>query len=88
MHTCIDCYIGGVVATIGSPIFGALIMLAFALGRAIPIALGAVAISSIKHLKILSRYQQLFNAIGGLLLIASGLYLLNAYYFLIPALAI
>ncbi|OYY48338.1 MAG: cytochrome C biogenesis protein [Methylophilales bacterium 28-44-11] len=78
----------GVVATIGSPVFGALVMLAFAVGRAIPIALGAVAISSVKHLKVFSRYQQLFNVIGGVLLIASGLYLLNAYYFLIPALAI
>ncbi len=78
----------GVVATLGSPTLGALVMLAFALGRAIPIALGAVAISSVKHLKIFSRCQQLFNVIGGLLLIASGLYLLNGYYFLIPALAI
>lgn len=78
----------GVVATIGSPIFGALIMLAFAFGRAIPIALGAVAISSVTHLKVLSRYQHMFNVLGGILLIASGLYLLNAYYFLIPILAI
>ncbi len=78
----------GVVATIGSPAFGALVMLAFAFGRAIPIALGAVAISSIKHLKVFSHYQQLFNVVGGVLLIISGLYLLNAYYFLIPALAI
>lgn len=77
----------GVVATIGSPVFGALIMLAFALGRAVPIAVGAVAISSVTHLKVLSRYQQMFNITGGILLITSGLYLLNAYYFLIPSLA-
>lgn len=78
----------GVVASIGSPVFGAIVMLAFALGRAIPIAFGALAISSVKHLKLFNRYQQLFNVSGGVLLIASGLYLLNAYYFLIPALAI
>lgn len=78
----------GVVTSIGSPIFGAIVMLAFALGRAVPIAFGALAVSWIMNLKSLDKYYQLFNIGGGLLLIASGLYLLNAYFFLIPELAI
>lgn len=78
----------GVVTSIGSPVFGAIVMLAFSLGRATPIALGAVAVGSLRHRKFFSRSQQWFNIGGGVLLIASGLYLLNAYYFVIPALAI
>ncbi len=35
----------------------------------------------------LSRSQRVFEVIGGIALILSGLYMLNAYFFLIPALA-
>lgn len=78
----------GVVASIGSPAFGAFVMLAFAVGRAVPIVLGGLVIGSVKYLKFFNRSQQLFNVIGGMLLMVPGLYLLNAYYFVIPALAI
>lgn len=77
----------GVVAGIGSPLFGVTLLVAFALGRAIPIILGAWAIGWLESLKVLTDFQKVFEVIGGLVLILSGLYMLNAYYFLIPGLA-
>jgi cytochrome c-type biogenesis protein len=77
----------GVAAGIGSPGFGMVLLLAFALGRSNPIMLGALAMGWLENLSGLSRFHKGFKAIGGILLIASGLYLLNAYLMLIPALA-
>jgi cytochrome c-type biogenesis protein len=78
----------GVVAGIGSPLYGVTLLLAFALGRAIPILLGAAAIGWLESLKWLGKSQKVFEILGGLVLILSGLYLLNAYFFVIPNLAI
>ena len=36
----------------------------------------------------LRRWQRAFDVAGGVLLILSGLYMLNAYFLLIPALAV
>lgn len=77
----------GVVAAIGSPVLGATILLAFAIGRAIPIGAGAWAMGWLETLKPLARYQRMFDIAGGMLLVLAGLYMLNAYYFFIPALA-
>ena len=77
----------GVATSIGSPWFGALLLLAFALGRAVPIILGAWAVGWLENLKPLANIQKSFEIVGGILMILSGLYLLNAYYFFIPALA-
>lgn len=77
----------GVVAGIGSPILGAIILLAFALGRAIPIGLGAWSMGWLETLKPLAGYQKAFDVIGAGLLILAGLYMLNAYFFFIPELA-
>lgn len=77
----------GVVAAIGSPLLGLVLLVAFAVGRAIPIALGAYAIGWLEHLKPLDGYRRVVEGLGGIVLIATGLYLLNAYYFVIPALA-
>ena len=77
----------GVATGIGSLLFGATLLLAFALGRSVPILLGAWAIGWLESLKSLEHSQRLFEIIGALLLIVSGLYMLNAYFFVIPALA-
>ncbi|HKJ09111.1 MAG TPA: cytochrome c biogenesis protein CcdA, partial [Gammaproteobacteria bacterium] len=77
----------GLVAGIGSPVFGLLLLLAFGLGRAVPIIMGAVAVGWLEGLSGLQRYHRVFSTAGGLLLILSGLYMLNAYYFVIPSLA-
>lgn len=65
----------GVAAASGSPVFGITLLLAFALGRAIPILLGAIAIGWLESLNVLSQSQKGFEVAGGVVLIVSGLYL-------------
>ncbi|MDP3668313.1 MAG: cytochrome c biogenesis protein CcdA [Telluria sp.] len=77
----------GVAAGIGSPVFGVALLLAFALGRTIPILLGAIAVGWLENLSGLRRFHKVFEVIGGILLILSGLYMLNAYFVVIPGLA-
>ena len=70
-------------ASIGSPLFGFALLLAFALGRSIPVILGAWSMGWLESLKILSNYQTLFEIIAGITLVLTGLYLLNEYFFII-----
>lgn len=77
----------GVATGIGSPGFGVALLLAFALGRAIPILLGAMAVGWLENLSGLVRFHRAFEVIGGILLILTGLYMLNAYFIVIPNLA-
>lgn len=78
----------GATAGLGSPWVGATLLLAFAVGRALPVALGAMSISWLENLRGLATYRRAFEIFGGVTLIASGLYMLNAYFFWVPALAI
>jgi cytochrome c-type biogenesis protein len=78
----------GVTAGLGSVVLGVVLLFAFAVGRAIPIALGAFAVSWLENLKSLSRYRRGFEIAGGVTLIAMGLYMLNAVYVWIPELAV
>lgn len=77
----------GVAAGVGSALFGVLLLLAFAIGRAIPIALGAWSVGWIQNLRGLAAYGRAFEILGGVLLIASGLYMLNAYFLWVPSVA-
>jgi len=77
----------GVATGIGSPLFGATLLLAFALGRAVPIILGAWAVGWLESLKSLRQSQHAFEIVGTALLILSGIYMLNAYFAFIPELA-
>ena len=77
----------GVAASVGSALFGVLLLLAFAIGRAVPIALGAWSVGWIQNLRGLAAYGRAFEILGGVLLVASGLYMLNAYFIWIPFLA-
>lgn len=78
----------GVAAGVGSITFGILLLLAFALGRAIPILLGGWAVGALEGMKGLQRYQKSFEIVGGIVLIVTGLYMLNAYFVVIPELAL
>ncbi|MFH1343399.1 MAG: cytochrome c biogenesis protein CcdA [Pseudomonadota bacterium] len=78
----------GVTAGIGSVWLGVVLLLAFALGRAVPVAIGAFAIGWLENLKHFARYRQGFEIAGGVLLIAMGVYMLNAVYIWIPELAV
>ena len=77
----------GVAASVASPLIGAGLLLAFAIGRAIPIAVGAIAVGWLENLKSLSRHRRTFEMTGGISLIMAGLYMLNSFFFWIPELA-
>jgi cytochrome c-type biogenesis protein len=68
-------------AAIGSVAFGAALLLAFGLGRAVPIALGAWSMAWLETLEPLRRHQRLFEILGALVLIAVGVYLIKEYLF-------
>lgn len=70
-------------AAIGSASFGFALLLAFALGRSIPVLLGVWGMGWLESLQVLSGYQKLFEVIAGVVLIMTGLYLLNEYFFII-----
>jgi cytochrome c-type biogenesis protein len=78
----------GVAAGVGSITFGALLLLAFALGRAVPIFLGGWAVGALEAMQPLARHQRAFEVLGGLALVLSGLYMLNAFFLVIPELAV
>jgi cytochrome c-type biogenesis protein len=77
----------GIAAGVGSPLFGALLLLAFALGRTVPVILGATAVGWLESLRGLQRSQRAFKIAGGVVLILTGFYMLNAYFFWLPELA-
>ena len=77
----------GASVGLGSPWLGALLLLAFAVGRALPVAIGAIGMGWLENLCDLEAYRRAFETAGGIVLILSGLYMLNAYFFWIPALA-
>jgi len=70
-------------AAIGSVSFGFALLLSFAIGRSIPVILGAWGMGWLESLNILSRYQKTFEIVAGVVLIMTGLYLLNEYFFII-----
>ena len=67
-------------ASIGSVGFGFLLLLAFALGRSVPVILGAGSMGWLESLSFLRQRQKLFEIIAGTILILSGLYLINEYF--------
>ena len=67
-------------AGIGSVPFGIALLGAFALGRSVPIILGALGVGWLESLKMFARWQKTFEIIGALTLIISGVYLIQQYY--------
>ena len=70
-------------AAIGSVSFGFALLLAFALGRSIPIILGAWSMGWLESLQVLTRYQKHIEVFAGVVLVLTGLYLLNEYFYFI-----
>jgi cytochrome c-type biogenesis protein len=70
-------------AAIGSVVFGAGLLLAFALGRSVPILLGSWSMGWLESLQLVGRHHRGFEMAGGIVLILSGLYMLNEYLFII-----
>lgn len=77
----------GIAAGSASPGYGTVLLLAFALGRAIPIAAGMGAIGGLERFQSLTQYRHAIEVAGGVTLVLMGLYMLNAYFFFIPSLA-
>jgi cytochrome c-type biogenesis protein len=78
----------GLSGVLASPWIGAVLMFAFALGRSVPILLGAITVGWLEQLQALKGVPRLFDVTGGIILIGMGLYMLNAYFMLVPALAV
>ncbi len=70
-------------AAIGSLSFGFVLLLSFALGRSIPVLIGAWSVGWLESMNLLVNYQKKIEIIAGLVMIASGLYLLNEYFFIV-----
>ena len=70
-------------AAAGSALYGALLLLAFAVGRSVPVLLGAVSMGYLEALKPLSAWQHWFEWLGGTTMILAGLYLLNEYFLIL-----
>jgi len=70
-------------AAIGSVLFGAGLLLAFAIGRSVPILLGAWSMGWLESLQIVGRHHRGFEMMGGIALILTGLYMLNEYLFIV-----
>ena len=56
----------GVSAALGSALYGLALLVAFALGRALPILIGAAAIGWLERLKPLHAAQKSFERVGGI----------------------
>ena len=54
---------------------------------AVPVVLGASAMGWLEGHADLRRSQRVLEIAGGVVLILSGLYMLNAYFFFVPGLA-
>lgn len=78
----------GVAAGLGSATFGVLLLLAFAIGRTVPILLGGWAVGVLESMKPLAGYRRGFEVIAGIVLVLMGLYMLNAFFLVIPELAV
>ncbi len=67
-------------AASGSVIYGFSLLLAFSLGRSIPILIGAWSMNWLESLQDLSRYQKTLEKVAGSVLIITGLFLINEYF--------
>ena len=70
-------------AGIGSVTFGATLLLAFGLGRSVPILVGAWGFGWLESVIPMARCHRIVEVAGGVTLILTGLHLLNEYFFII-----
>ncbi len=67
-------------AASGSVVFGLSLLVAFGLGRSVPVLLGAISVGWLTSLEPLTRHHQLVEVVGGVTFIATGLYLISEYF--------
>lgn len=71
----------------GSPLGGAALLMVFAIGRMAPILLGTWVLARLARAPVFSGIRRSIEIGAGLVLIVTGLFLLNSYFFWVPALA-
>ncbi len=70
-------------AAIGSVPFGLALLLAFGIGRSVPVLIGALGLGWLQSLTHVARYHRSIEMLGGITFILTGLYLIYAYRFII-----
>ncbi len=71
----------GVSAALASPVYGALLLFAFAVGRGIPLLVGAASLGLLENGRGLQTWHRGFEMVGGITLLGVGLFLLNQHFF-------
>lgn len=74
-------------ATVHSWPFGIALLSSFALGRSLPVLLGASGLAWLEDFPGMAQSVPALKIMGGMVMITMGLYLLNGYFYWIPALA-
>ncbi len=66
----------------GSVAFGAALLAAFALGRAVPLLAGALAVGWLERLRAATAWSRRLDLAAGLVLVATGLYMIYEAFFI------
>lgn len=70
-------------AAVNSVVYGALLLLVFAVGRTLPVLIGAASVGYLESLKPLAAWHRWFEVLGGTIMILIGLTLLNEYFLIL-----
>ena len=74
-------------ATVHSLPFGIALLSSFALGRSLPVLMGASGLAWLENFPGMAQSVPALKIMGGMVMMTMGLYLLNGYFYWIPALA-
>ncbi|MHB1722638.1 MAG: cytochrome c biogenesis CcdA family protein [Acidiferrobacter sp.] len=74
-------------AAVHSVPFGIALLSAFAIGRSLPVCIGATGLAWLESFPAMAQSMPALRTMGGVVMIAMGLYLLNGYFYWIPSLA-
>ncbi len=69
-------------AAAGSVAFGAALLAAFALGRSVPLLVGALAVGWLERLRAATAWSRRLDLAAGLVLVATGLYMIYEAFFI------
>ncbi|WP_248884239.1 cytochrome c biogenesis CcdA family protein [Acidithiobacillus acidisediminis] len=74
-------------ASVHSLPFGVALLSAFAVGRSLPVLTGATGLAWLERFPGMEQSLPALKVMGGVVMIAMGLYLLNGYFYWLPSLA-
>lgn len=67
--------------------FGIALLFSFAIGRSLPVLVGASGLAWLENFPGMAQSTPVLKVMGGVVMMAMGLYLLNGYFYWIPVLA-